>query len=292
MVIFKGANGVRAGWRFAGFLVLALGLVFVLQAIVLPPLARVLHVDERTLNAPVMLLQELAFFVAVVVASGVAARLEGRGIDSYGLPFRLAFRGNFWVGIAIGIVSAAVVAAGMLALHGFVIGGFALQGADWLVQPLVWALVMAFVGITEEYMFRGYLLQSLARGIGFWPAAIVTTLIFGGLHLTKGDENFVDIFNIVALGMLLCLTVRRTGSLWLAAGFHVAFDFMQFFVIGTRNGGSAPIGTLLNGTFPGPAWVNGGPLGTEASWFMFPVIAALYAYVLWRYPKDTPLETT
>ena len=75
----------------------------------------------------------------------------------------------------------------------------------------------------------------------------------------------------------------RTGSLWFAAGFHFAFDFMQFFVIGTRNGSETPQGTLLNVSFPGPAWVNGGPLGTEASYFIFPLTVALLAYILWRY---------
>jgi hypothetical protein len=58
---------------------------------------------------------------------------------------------------------------------------------------------------------------------------------------------------------------------------------MQFFVIGTRNGSQVPIGTLFNATFPGPAWINGGPLGTEASYFMFPVTLALFAYVALRY---------
>jgi hypothetical protein len=79
--------------------------------------------------------------------------------------------------------------------------------------------------------------------------------------------------------------------LWLAAGFHCTFDFMQFFVIGTRNGGAQPVGHLLDVAFPGPAWANGGPLGTEASYFMLPVIALLFAYVLLRYPTATSLQT-
>ncbi|MGC2405591.1 MAG: hypothetical protein WA431_04225 [Candidatus Cybelea sp.] len=43
---------------------------------------------------------------------------------------------------------------------------------------------------------------------------------------------------------------------------------MQLFVIGTRNGGQVPAAHLLNVSFPGPAWVNGGSLGTEASFLM------------------------
>ncbi len=66
---------------------------------------------------------------------------------------------------------------------------------------------------------------------------------------------------------------------------------MQIFVIGTPNGGLFPEGVLLNGSFPGPAWVNGGPLGTEASFFMFPAMLGIYAYVLWRYPHVRFLTT-
>ena len=63
---------------------------------------------------------------------------------------------------------------------------------------------------------------------------------------------------------------------------------MQFFVIGTRNGSQQPMGTLFNATFNGPAWVNGGPLGTEASYFVFPVTIAMLAYILWRYREPSP----
>jgi uncharacterized protein len=110
------------------------------------------------------------------------------------------------------------------------------------------------------------------------------SLLFGAAHLTKPDENAIDIANIVLLGLWLCLTLQRTGSLWLAAGFHASFNFMQFFVIGTRNGAAQPLEHLLVTTFPGPAWANGGPLGTEASYFMLPAIAATFIYIVLRYP--------
>ncbi|HTU80861.1 MAG TPA: CPBP family intramembrane glutamic endopeptidase [Candidatus Acidoferrales bacterium] len=290
MVIFKGSNGVRAGWRAAGFLVLSLGLVLVFEGYLSPLLAGVFHVDVTTLNAAAMLCNEVSIFIAVVLSTALCAVLEHRRIDGYGLPLREAFRRTFWEGIATGVVLAALVGVLMYAAGGFVITGFALSGTQWIVQPLLWAGLMVLVGIAEEYWFRGYFLQSMARGMGFWPAAVVSTLVFGGLHLTKAHENFIDIFNIMALGLLLCFALQRTGSLWLAVGFHCAFDFMQFFVIGTRNGGNQPVGTLLHASFPGPAWVNGGPLGTEASYFMLPAMLLLFGYLAWRYPAPRALD--
>lgn len=88
--------------------------------------------------------------------------------------------------------------------------------------------------------------------------------------------------------MFVCFTVLRTGSLWFAVGLHVAFDYMQFFVIGTRNGSQVPVAHLLNASFPGPAWVNGGSLGTEASFLMYPLFVLAFAYVALRFPARAP----
>lgn len=288
MIVFKGSGGIRSGWRFVGFMVLVIGLVLLLQGFAAPPVAALLHIDQNTLNVQIFLLSEICTFIAVFVATAIAARLERRGVLSYGLPARDAFRGKFWEGIAIGIVCAGLVGVAMYATGGFVISGFALRGLDWIALPVLWAVGMVLVGLAEESWFRGYPLQALARGTGFWPAAVISSLVFGALHLNKPDENFIDIFNIIALGLIMCFALQRTGSLWLPVGFHASYDFMQFFVIGTRNGGARPVGTLLQASFPGPAWINGGPLGTEASYFMLPVMLLLLAYIYYRFPAKEP----
>ena len=90
----------------------------------------------------------------------------------------------------------------------------------------------------------------------------------------------MDIGMIFVLGLAICLSVRRTGTLWWAVGWHTAFDFGQFFLIGTNNGGQTPVGHLFKVSFPGSAWLNGGELGTEASVFMVPAAIATFVYVL------------
>jgi membrane protease YdiL (CAAX protease family) len=282
--VVLGPNGVRAGWRFLAYVLLLIGLVVTLQTFLLPPVMNALHVPEG-LTAYGMLASEIVEGIGVFGATAVLAALERRRIDSYGLPVRAAFGGRFWEGIAIGVVAAGAVAIAMLASGAMVVHGLALQAGALPMQAVLWLIVMVLVGVNEEYMFRGYPLATLARGMGFWPAAILLSLLFGAAHLTKPGENLIDITNIVLLGLLLCLTLLRTGTLWLAVGFHCSFDYMQFFVIGTRNGGEQPVGRLLDATFPGPAWANGGALGTEASYFMLPVIALIFVYVLLRFRK-------
>ncbi|HEV3091951.1 MAG TPA: CPBP family intramembrane glutamic endopeptidase [Candidatus Cybelea sp.] len=290
--IFVGPAGVRAGWRFMAYVAVLIGTTLGLDAFAVPPIMDAMHLSGNGLNARAFLVNEIFEGVAVLIATSVLACCERRRIDSYGFPVRLAFGRLYREGVAIGVAMAGGVALAMLATGTMVVHGLALQGGALLSSAALWLVVMLLVGQNEEYMFRGYPLQALSRGMGFWPAAVLLSLLFGAAHLGKTGENAIDIGNIVLLGLLLCLTVARTGSLWLAAGFHFSFDFMQFFVIGTRNGGSEPIGHLLNVAFPGPAWANGGSLGTEASYFMLPAMALMLVYILIRYPRTTPLVSS
>ncbi len=285
MIVFKGSRGVRAGWRFLLFALILVGVGMAVgnaaQAI-----AQANHTSGAWLNALApahMLLAELTTFVPVALATFVMAKLERRTFLAYGFSPSAEAGSLFGEGVVLGIVAPALIAILMMAFGGMQIHGFGLQGAGVIAYPLGWLAVMLLVAFTEEPLFRGYGLYALSRGIGFWPAAVVMTLFFGLAHLGKPGENAVDIASVMLLGLFTCFALWKTGSLWLAAGFHFAFDFMQFFVIGTRNGSQTPQGTLFSVSFPGPTWVNGGPLGTEASYFVFPIIVALFAYVAWRY---------
>ena len=124
--------------------------------------------------------------------------------------------------------------------------------------------------------------------MGFWPGATVVALAFTADHyFTKPGENIWDVITLVSLSLMMSYSVLRTGTLWFAVGFHIAFDYMQLFVIGTPNGSQFPAGRLLDVTFDGPWWLTGGVLGTEASFLMYPAIALLWLYVWWRY-RDGP----
>lgn len=214
--------------------------------------------------------------------------LEGRRVDDYGLPVRDAFGRRFWEGVGIGVANAGLVALGMLLLGGMAVHGLALHGSAILWAALAWLGANMLVGLAEESLFRGYLLQSLWWGLGFWPATVLIAIWFGADHyFFKRGENVWDLVTLVSIGIWCCYTVLRTGTLWLAVGYHVAFDYMQLFVIGSQNGSVTPVNRLLSTSFEGPAWLNGGVLGTEASFLMYPVLALMFWYVSWRYPRGT-----
>ena len=279
--IFFGADGLRAGWRFLLFALAIEAGVFVVEEPLAQILARQFAINPRELSAPALLIGEFVFCLSVFLVTGIFALAERRRIDSYGLPIEQAFRKFFWKGIFAGLLVVLFVAAAMILSGAMVLHGLALHGSDLARLTLLWFVGNILIGLSEEYTFRGYALQALWRGAGFWPAALITTAIFAGDHLEKPGENAMDIGMIFFLGLILCLSIRKTGSLWWAVGWHAGFDFGQLFLIGTRNGGQTPVGRLFNVTFPGPTWLNGGELGTEASIFMVPAAIATLIYVMW-----------
>jgi membrane protease YdiL (CAAX protease family) len=187
-----------------------------------------------------------------------------------------------------GLLVVVFVAGAMILTGGMALHGLALHGSEITKLGLLWFVANVLVGVGEEYTFRGYALRLLWRGAGFWPAALITSAVFAGDHLEKPGENAMDIGMIFFLGLTLCISVRQTGSLWWAVGWHAAFDFGQLFLIGTRNGGQMPVGHLFEITFPGPAWLNGGQLGTEACVFMVPAAIATFIYASWFLRGRTP----
>ncbi|MBV9570287.1 MAG: CPBP family intramembrane metalloprotease [Alphaproteobacteria bacterium] len=225
-----------------------------------------------------------------LIATGLFAWYEGRRIDSYFLPFGQALGRRTWEGVLTGVVIAGGVAIGMIALGGMQVHGIALSGTALLTFAIAWLIAMVLVGLAEELWFRAYFLKTLWQAIGFWPASLIIAGIFAAMHyFFKDGENVWDVITLLWFSLLICYSVRKTGTLWFAVGLHFAFDYMQFFVIGSPNGTLVPQGRLLDVTFNGPAWVTGGVLGTEASLLMYPMLALATLYV-WRRDPTPALD--
>lgn len=291
MDIFIGADGrLRAIWRATLFVVVS---YFVLSPVldwVFSRIAEWLHVSQTLAPGPIAL-SEFENFLIALICTGAFALYERRRVDSYGLPVNGALSRQTAQGFIAGILMAGSVALGMILLGGMRVRGLALAGGAVAGYALSWFGANICVGVAEEFWFRSYFQQTLWKAIGFWPSAGVIAILFAAIHyFFKQGENIWDVITLVSLSLLLSYSMLRTGTLWFAVGFHIAFDYMQLFVIGTPNGSLVPVGHLLNVRFTGPAWLTGGVLGTEASFLMYPGIALLWLYVRWRYRANPPLE--
>jgi hypothetical protein len=101
---------------------------------------------------------------------------------------------------------------------------------------------------------------------------------------------------VVMIGLVFALTLRRTGNLWLAVGWHASFDFGETFLFSVPNSGVVFDGHLSNASLHGAKWLTGGTVGPEGSVFSF-LTMAIFALVVNRlYPakssNPTPNQAT
>jgi uncharacterized protein len=88
------------------------------------------------------------------------------------------------------------------------------------------ALTCVVAPISEEFLFRGFIFGALRNWRGVWPAALITGLVFGGVH--AGSAPTVDLVPLAALGVALCLLYHYTGSLYPCIAVHSLNNSLAF----------------------------------------------------------------
>jgi uncharacterized protein len=267
-LVFYGSSGLRAGWRALGFILFC--------AAIESQSGYILQVEHDVFGSGESpggtLFEKAVLFTCILIFAIIVGAFEHRSLADYGLPLRKIFGRDFWAGAlwGFGILTANI--ALMVLLHGYSFGTIALPPIGILKYALLWAAADLAVGIAEEFAFRGYLQFTLTRGIGFWPAAVVTSILFGLAHLDISGEPWQAIANIAVLALFLCMALRRTGNLWFAIGSHMAFDWglVFFYSVGNTRGHWS----LFNASLHGNPWLTGGAAGPEGNIFNVFLVAA------------------
>jgi len=293
--IFMGPNGIRAGWRLTIFVIIVVALF---AGVTLLALAlnhgKMPQPHPGELTPRFAIGNEVVPFLIVLFAAFIMSKMEGRRIADYGLPLRRAFCGQFWQGLVIGFASISVLLVALHLFGVFQFGTIGLHGAMLWEYAFLWAFVFLFVGFFEEFFFRGYPLFTLTTGMTFWPAAVFLSALFGLVHHSNPGESWVGSLDAGAVGLLFCLMVRRTGDLWMAIGFHAAWDWGETYFYGVPDSGLVARGHLFNPRSSGPAWLTGGSVGPEGSWLCLALLVILWIiFALWlretKYPNPAAI---
>jgi|SRR5579872_342067 len=282
--IFFNEREVRPGWRLLIFLALFVGLSFTLAALLRPLAGRL----PQGLAASALILNEAMGFLSIVFVSWIMSRIERRNMGEYGLPLQQSralsrfIRGYiFW-----GFLPLTVLLVVLRGLHKFYFGNLALHNGEIFYWAAMWGLLFILVGLTEEYTLRGYLLSTLAEGIGFWPAAIVLAALFALGHTFNPGESRIGILMTAFFAMFASVILRYTGNLWLAVGAHAGWDWGQSYFYGVNDSGLQLPGHLLSPHIEGPTWLNGGSTGPEGSILCLVLMVAMSALLGWLYKRS------
>ena len=88
-------------------------------------------------------------------------------------------------------------------------------------------MVCLLAPVVEEFFFRGFFFRALRNWRGFWPAAILTGVIFGAIHW-EGPGAAGVIVPLMILGFGFCLLYERTGSLHPCIALHAINNAVAF----------------------------------------------------------------
>lgn len=278
--LFFDSEGLRPGWGLACYIVT----FFVLQHLA-TELAWMHDFGVSGLWSG--LLEELGDLLAALIPALVLARIERRPWKLYGLPLSSALGRQFWIGSLWGLSAISLLMLLLFGLHVFSFGHLAVHGLRLVRFAVYWAVMFLLVGLFEEFLLRGYSQYTLARGIGFWPAALTLSFAFGLIHLRNGGEQWPGLLAAAFIGLFFCLTLKRTGTLWFAVGFHAAWDWGETFFFSVPDSGMVAPGHLLSSSLRGPEWLSGGTVGPEGSILCFLVIGITWLAFHAIYPQPS-----
>lgn len=125
-------------------------------------------------------------------------------------------------------------------------------------------------GIFEELLFRGALFRIVEEWLGSWISLVVSSLVFGLVHLANPAGTLIGaIYISIEAGLLLAAAYMLTRRLWMSMGFHMAWNYTQSAIFsGIVSGGVTDPG-LIRSNIKGPAILTGGSFGLESSVIAF-----------------------
>jgi membrane protease YdiL (CAAX protease family) len=294
--LFFGDDGLRAGWSVLLYLILVaiIGVVatpLMARHGLLPNPAEMPHTPSgQTIMSPgIGAAGETLQLAMFVIPAVLMSFIERRPFTRYGIAFTRMlpdyFAGLFW-----GFVALSALVGSLYLTHSIAFDGLLLHGATALVYALQWAFVFLLVGLLEEFLFRGYLLYTVSRGvagitrtmdprnryshiIGFWVSAgLFSVLIFMLAHTGNGGETLSGIIAVGLSGAVFAFSLWRTGSLWWGIGMHTSWDWAQSYFYGTPDSGTISQGRLLASHPIGSKLLSGGPDGPEGSILVIPTL--------------------
>jgi membrane protease YdiL (CAAX protease family) len=145
-----------------------------------------------------------------------------------------------WVAAGVGMVIGGRIVVGLIAnaaTHGRAVKesqNLHPHNSSVAVYIVLAVIVVVLAPLIEETVFRGLLLRTFMHRLGFWPAALLSSLIFALFHTYEVDTlaGAVTLAGVVfTLGMSNCLLVRWSGRLAAGMIVHGLFNGLAVLVL-------------------------------------------------------------
>jgi len=206
----------------------------------------------------------------ILITTPVMRALLKKPVREILYPFNQNWQKDLFAGMGFSILALGLIFFIELAFGWLKIKELALLGQpviDWLRSIWLSLLVNLTAALSEEVLFRGFLVTALKKAWDEKGAIFVSAVIFGASHLLvagASQSNWLEFIPMLALpGAVLGLAYLRTGNLWLASGIHFAWNLFQDDILNLtgRRAGETLFG--FSTSLSGPIWFTGSSFGIE-----------------------------
>lgn len=123
-------------------------------------------------------------------------------------------------------------------------------------------------GMSEEFIFRGYLMNSIGGKNNPWLAVIVSSAAFSLAHILNPGFNLFVFFNLTLFGVFAGLYMIAFDDIWGASAIHSIWNFTQGCFYGISVSGTGDTESIFRTVQVSQnSFLTGGNFGVEGSIF-------------------------
>ena len=204
-------------------------------------------------------------FVELAAALGATAimvrSIDKRPWSDVGLSRDAASAKHLATGWAIG-AAAILGACAVLALTGL-LRFVPTSTSGWIGAAVRITVVLVPSALAEELLCRGYLLTVVWERVGVRWAVLLTSMMFGLLHLTNPGATAESVALVTLAGIFLAAVRVVLNSLYAAWMAHLAWNWVMAVPLHAAVSGVRFESPEYQAVTTQPTWVSGGAWGPE-----------------------------
>jgi hypothetical protein len=197
------------------------------------------------------------------------------GLDAPAASPPIVIKGAALGGLTIGVASLLLLATHMLRIDPTGPG-------NWWAQAGHSTILLLPAAFFEELFIRGYVFAILRRAAGWKMALIITSVVFGLLHVTNPGADAESILAVIVAGFFLGVVFLATRSLYAAGAAHFAWNWVMSGALHIAVSGVPSNDPDYRVVDSGPDWLTGGPWGPEGG---IAAVAAMFVVLFYLYGR-------
>lgn len=219
-------------------------------------------VTAMTNSLPFRLVSLFTTVFATIGAVIYCVCIEKRTLSSMGVKKEHAAR-DYLMGLLIGFVMFSAVV-----LVNVILGGMKFESFNSDVSVgllLVFFAGFVIQGMSEEFVCRGYLMNTIGGKHSMAAAVIISSVAFMALHLGNQGLSIIALVNLVLIAVFFAVYMICFDNIWGVCAIHSIWNFAQGNIYGIKVSGmelnTVPVFTVTQAGES--SLINGGAFGAE-----------------------------